>query len=90
MKGPRQAPGRARAIIASFALPFDSASWGPPGPQDPDAPPEMPTKTPNADAPEPAVRLVAPGEKAARSPRVVVSNSFAFGGSNASLVFVKE
>lgn len=59
MKGPRQAPGRARAIIASFALPFDSASGGPPGPQDPDAPPEMPTKTPNADAPEPAVRLVA-------------------------------
>lgn len=38
----------------------------------------------------PPVRLVAPGEKAARAPRVVVSNSFAFGGSNASLVFVKE
>jgi 3-oxoacyl-[acyl-carrier-protein] synthase-1 len=38
----------------------------------------------------PAVRLVAPGERAARPPRVVLSNSFAFGGSNASLAFVRS
>lgn len=38
----------------------------------------------------PALRLVAPGERAAAAPRVVLSNSFAFGGSNASLVFVRE
>ncbi len=38
----------------------------------------------------PAVRLVAPGERATAAPRVVLSNSFAFGGSNASLVFVRE
>jgi 3-oxoacyl-[acyl-carrier-protein] synthase-1 len=35
----------------------------------------------------PAIRLVAPGERAARPPRHVLSNSFAFGGSNVSLLF---
>lgn len=38
----------------------------------------------------PALRLVGPGERAAAAPRVVLSNSFAFGGSNASLLFVRE
>jgi len=32
------------------------------------------------------LRLVAPGERLARAPRHVLSNSFAFGGNNASLV----
>lgn len=37
-----------------------------------------------------AVRLVAPGERAARQPRFVLSNSFAFGGSNATLLFARD
>jgi len=37
-----------------------------------------------------AVRLVAPGEHAARPPRFVLSNSFAFGGSNATLLFARD
>jgi 3-oxoacyl-[acyl-carrier-protein] synthase I len=37
-----------------------------------------------------AVRLVAPGERAARPPRLVLSNSFAFGGSNATLLFARD
>jgi 3-oxoacyl-[acyl-carrier-protein] synthase-1 len=36
----------------------------------------------------PAVRLVTPGERGA--PRAVLSNSFAFGGSNASLAFIRS
>lgn len=35
----------------------------------------------------PALRLVVPGDTAARAPRHVLSNSFAFGGSNVSLLF---
>jgi len=38
------------------------------------------------DASLPPLRLVAPGERSARPPRAVLSNSFAFGGSNAALV----
>ncbi len=39
----------------------------------------------------PPLRLVSPGEVTSRSPpRVVLSNSFAFGGNNASLVFVRS
>lgn len=34
----------------------------------------------------PALHLVAPGEKAPRSARAMLSNSFAFGGSNVSLI----
>lgn len=38
----------------------------------------------------PAVRVVAPGERAGRAPQWVLSNSFAFGGSNATLLFARE
>lgn len=38
----------------------------------------------------PALRTVAPGECAARAPRCVLSNSFAFGGSNATLLFARD
>ncbi len=38
------------------------------------------------DAELPAIHLVAPGERLAAAPRHVMSNSFAFGGNNASLV----
>ncbi|MFH7044948.1 beta-ketoacyl-ACP synthase [Paucibacter sp. JuS9] len=38
------------------------------------------------DADLPAIQLAAPGQRLARSPRHVMSNSFAFGGNNASLV----
>jgi 3-oxoacyl-[acyl-carrier-protein] synthase I len=34
----------------------------------------------------PPLQLIAPGARAARSPRRVLSNSFAFGGSNAALI----
>ncbi|MFO1339619.1 MAG: beta-ketoacyl-ACP synthase [Burkholderiaceae bacterium] len=37
----------------------------------------------------PALRVVAPGERAARAPQWVLSNSFAFGGSNATLLFAR-
>lgn len=36
------------------------------------------------------LHLVAPGERLAAAPRAVLSNSFAFGGSNAALVFTRE
>jgi 3-oxoacyl-[acyl-carrier-protein] synthase-1 len=39
-----------------------------------------------ADPALPRLALVAPGTRAARAPRRVLSNSFAFGGSNAALV----
>jgi 3-oxoacyl-[acyl-carrier-protein] synthase-1 len=39
-----------------------------------------------ADPALPGIALVAPGTRAARAPRRVLSNSFAFGGSNAALV----
>ncbi|AXQ29289.1 beta-ketoacyl-ACP synthase [Solimonas sp. K1W22B-7] len=39
-----------------------------------------------ADPELPAIRLVAPGERLGRPPSYVLSNSFAFGGSNASLL----
>jgi len=39
-----------------------------------------------ADPALPRLALVAPGARAARAPRRVLSNSFAFGGSNAALV----
>jgi len=42
------------------------------------------------DAALPPVRLVQPGEALGRAPRYVLSNSFAFGGSNASLVLARE
>jgi 3-oxoacyl-[acyl-carrier-protein] synthase-1 len=35
----------------------------------------------------PALHLVAPGQRLGRSPRHVLSQSFAFGGSNAALLF---
>jgi len=38
----------------------------------------------------PAIRLVRPGERLAAAPRAVLSNSFAFGGSNAALVLARE
>jgi len=38
----------------------------------------------------PAIRLVQPGERLAAAPRAVLSNSFAFGGSNAALVLIRE
>ena len=38
----------------------------------------------------PAVRVAAPGEALGRAPRRVLSNSFAFGGSNACLVLASE
>lgn len=38
----------------------------------------------------PAIRLVQPGERLAAAPRAVLSNSFAFGGSNAALVLTRE
>jgi 3-oxoacyl-[acyl-carrier-protein] synthase I len=41
------------------------------------------------DAALPPVRLVPPAESIGRAPRYVLSNSFAFGGSNASLVFAQ-
>ncbi len=41
------------------------------------------------DAALPALHLVAPGERAARAPQWVLSNSFAFGGSNATLLFAR-
>ena len=43
-----------------------------------------------ADASLPPLALVAPGTRAARAPRRVLSNSFAFGGSNAALVLELE
>ncbi|RZL86462.1 MAG: beta-ketoacyl-[acyl-carrier-protein] synthase II, partial [Variovorax sp.] len=42
------------------------------------------------DAALPAIRLVQPGERLATAPRAVLSNSFAFGGSNAALVLTRE
>ena len=42
------------------------------------------------DAALPAIRLVQPGERLAAAPRAVLSNSFAFGGSNAALVLTRE
>ena len=42
------------------------------------------------DAALPAIRLVKPGERLAAAPRAVLSNSFAFGGSNAALVLTRE
>lgn len=42
------------------------------------------------DAALPAIRLVTPGERLAAAPRAVLSNSFAFGGSNAALVLIRE
>jgi 3-oxoacyl-[acyl-carrier-protein] synthase-1 len=42
-----------------------------------------------ADPGMPALRLVAPGESAGRPLRHILSNSFAFGGSNASLLFAR-
>ena len=39
-----------------------------------------------ADPALPALHLVAPGESLGRAPRYVLSNSFAFGGSNAALL----
>ncbi len=38
----------------------------------------------------PAIRLVQPGERLATAPRAVLTNSFAFGGSNAALVLTRE
>lgn len=38
----------------------------------------------------PPIRLVQPGERQAAAPRAVLSNSFAFGGSNAALVLTRE
>lgn len=43
-----------------------------------------------ADDALPKIHLVAPGERAGRAPRMVLSNSFAFGGSNATLLFARE
>lgn len=43
-----------------------------------------------ADPALPAIALVAPGTRAARAPRRVLSNSFAFGGSNAALVLERD
>lgn len=37
----------------------------------------------------PALRVVPPGESLGRAPQYVLSNSFAFGGSNASLLFAR-
>ncbi len=37
----------------------------------------------------PSLNVVTPGMKGGKPPRVVLSNSFAFGGNNASLVFVR-
>ena len=42
------------------------------------------------DAALPAIRLVQPGERLASAPRAVLSNSFAFGGSNASLILARD
>ncbi|MFG6446722.1 beta-ketoacyl-ACP synthase [Roseateles sp. BYS180W] len=39
------------------------------------------------DASLPALRLVEPGSRLGRAPRHLMSNSFAFGGSNAALIF---
>lgn len=38
----------------------------------------------------PPIRLVQPGERLDAAPRAVLSNSFAFGGSNAALVLVRD
>jgi 3-oxoacyl-[acyl-carrier-protein] synthase-1 len=38
----------------------------------------------------PPLRVAAPGETLGRAPRHVLSNSFAFGGSNACLVLASE
>jgi 3-oxoacyl-[acyl-carrier-protein] synthase-1 len=38
----------------------------------------------------PAIRLAAPGERLGRAPRHVLSNSFAFGGSNAALILSRH
>jgi 3-oxoacyl-[acyl-carrier-protein] synthase-1 len=43
-----------------------------------------------ADARLSPLHLVAPGERARAAPRVAMSNSFAFGGNNVSLLFVRE
>lgn len=43
-----------------------------------------------ADPELPALALVAPGARAPRPPRHALSNSFAFGGSNAVLAFARE
>ena len=40
----------------------------------------------NADPALPALHVVRPGERLGRPARNVLSNSFAFGGSNASLL----
>lgn len=42
------------------------------------------------DAALAAIRLVKPGERLDSAPRAVLSNSFAFGGSNAALVLTRE
>ena len=41
------------------------------------------------DASMPALRVVPPGESLGRAPEYVLSNSFAFGGSNAALLFAR-
>jgi len=38
----------------------------------------------------PAIRLVQPGERLVEAPRAVLSNSFAFGGSNAALLLCRD
>ncbi len=38
----------------------------------------------------PQLRVVAPGESIGRAPKYILSNSFAFGGSNASLLFAES
>jgi 3-oxoacyl-[acyl-carrier-protein] synthase-1 len=42
------------------------------------------------DAALPAIRLVTPGERLTAAPRAVLSNCFAFGGSNAALVLTRD
>jgi 3-oxoacyl-[acyl-carrier-protein] synthase-1 len=38
----------------------------------------------------PALQVVTAGQTSGKPPRVVLSNSFAFGGNNAALVFTRE
>lgn len=70
------AAGAIEAAIAWLTLVDNHEGWLPPHWWDGVPDPALP-----------ALHLVAPGERLGRSPRHVLSQSFAFGGSNAALLF---
>jgi len=73
------AAGAIEAALCWLTLAHNPGGYLPPHWWDGEADPELP-----------ALALVAPGERAARPPRHLLSHSFAFGGSNAVLAFSGE